>query len=141
WLSRSFCRFGASGLDVFAGPSLRLPNVDTVAELKGNVTYQFIPGGAVAASVWEKVSGPGEVAFGDPASAVTTASFSEPGAYILSLSGLILAGDGVLAEKSRLLTVVVDQPSTVLSPSGLVALWKGEGNTLDSVSNYHGSES
>lgn len=35
---------------------------------------------------WSKESGPGDVTFADPEAAVTTASFSAPGAYVLALT-------------------------------------------------------
>lgn len=36
---------------------------------------------------WGKIEGPGDVVFREPHSAETTASFSEPGEYLLMLSG------------------------------------------------------
>jgi DNA-binding beta-propeller fold protein YncE len=42
---------------------------------------------SVVASLWSALSGPGSVAFGDASSPVTTATFSEPGHYVLQLEG------------------------------------------------------
>jgi uncharacterized protein len=47
-----------------------------------NVTLRIIP----ATMAWSKESGPGTVAFADPKSLVTTATFSTPGAYVLKLT-------------------------------------------------------
>jgi DUF1680 family protein len=53
--------------------------------LSGNgVWLQDRPGNAVR---WSKVSGPGAVHFADENAAVTTATFSEPGDYVLALTG------------------------------------------------------
>jgi hypothetical protein len=42
---------------------------------------------SVVASLWSALSGPGSVDFGDASSPVTTATFSEPGQYVLQLEG------------------------------------------------------
>jgi DUF1680 family protein len=53
--------------------------------LSGNgVWLQDRPGNAVR---WSRVSGPGAVHFADENAPVTTASFSEPGEYVLALTG------------------------------------------------------
>jgi hypothetical protein len=44
------------------------------------------PPGPPPAAKWSVESGPGTVAFADPSSPVTTATFSAPGAYVLKLS-------------------------------------------------------
>jgi len=54
---------------------------------------------------WSRESGPGAVVFADPKSAVTTASFSAPGVYVLKLSAQ--AGR---ARAFSTLTVTVDGP-------------------------------
>ncbi len=42
---------------------------------------------------WSKVDGPGDVVFSDPTAAITTASFSVPGTYVLQLGCLRRADD------------------------------------------------
>src|SRR6185295_18755354 len=42
--------------------------------------------GPVPSTTWRKVSGPGDVTFADPKAAVTTATFSAPGAYVLEVT-------------------------------------------------------
>ncbi|MEM9713212.1 MAG: hypothetical protein AAGA17_13425, partial [Actinomycetota bacterium] len=68
-------------------------------ELDGSVIDQ---GGAVAE--WSKLSGPGDVTFGDAASPSTTATFSAPGQYVLPLR----ADDGIFDTVTDLADVVVD---------------------------------
>lgn len=60
---------------------------------------------AVPTVAWSKQSGPGEVAFEDATTAVTTAKFSASGEYVLKLT----ANDGQLSS-SDTLSVVVDAP-------------------------------
>jgi len=57
-------------------------------------------------TVWSKLGGPGEVAFADPSSPVTTATFSAPGAYTLELT----AGSGALSASSTLKVVAGNAP-------------------------------
>ncbi len=66
-----------------------------------------VPGaaGATLAIQWSAVSGPGTVTFGNPNTAVTTASFSAAGAYTLQLT----ATAGTLSASSN--TVVTVQPA------------------------------
>jgi DUF1680 family protein len=62
---------------------------------------------------WRKVSGPGDVAFEDPTSLVTTAGFSAPGAYVLELT----ANNGETVETSRFnVTVESGPPAESLDP-------------------------
>src|SRR5579864_5405775 len=54
--------------------------------LNGTVSDDGLPAGGTLTSLWTKVSGPGTVTFVNPTAPVTTASFSQPGAYVLRLS-------------------------------------------------------
>jgi len=57
------------------------------ATINGTITDDGLPiGGAVTAS-WSKMSGPGTVVFSPSNAAVTSASFSAPGVYMLRLTG------------------------------------------------------
>ncbi len=53
--------------------------------LAGVVMDDGLPAGAAVTAYWEKVMGPGEVAFAGPVTNNTTVSFSAPGNYILRL--------------------------------------------------------
>ena len=56
------------------------------AALSGSVTDDNLPPSSSLSMTWSKVSGPGTVTFANPNAAVTTASFSEPGPYVLRLT-------------------------------------------------------
>jgi hypothetical protein len=66
-------------------------------------------------TAWTKVSGPGEVRFADPAAAVTTATFSTPGDYVLRVT----ADNGSEAASSTL-AVKVELPPP---PAQLTPVW------------------
>ena len=69
--------------------------------------------GPTPTTTWSKVSGPGTVTFADPKAAVTTATFSAPGDYVL----LVTADNGA-AKASSTLTVKAElpPPATPLTP-------------------------
>ncbi len=139
-LSRSFCRLGPDALEVHAGPTVVLPNVETSASLLGRVHFGFGSALFPVTAEWSMLSGPGQVVFDNPASAVTDAVFSGPGFYPLELTGRTFYGQDLLYERSRTVSVFVDEPSFVTSPSGLISLWRGEGNALDAIANRHAVE-
>ena len=62
------------------------------ARLNGTVTDDGLPIGNTVTVAWTQVSGPGTTTFANAAAAVTTATFSEAGLYVLRLS----ASDGEL---------------------------------------------
>jgi len=78
-------------------------------------------------SVWTKTAGPGEVHFSDPASPKSTANFSAPGEYMLTLTawqGDLSQSSGVrvkvlMPPPARRLDVVYTKRYTITSP-----LWK-----------------
>ncbi len=76
---------GNSPPTVNAGPdqTIELPNL---AQLNGVITDDGRPQGATVTSTWSVVSGPGPVVFGNPNARVTTASFTNPGPYVLRLT-------------------------------------------------------
>jgi chitodextrinase len=88
------------------------------AQLEGLVTDDGDPTPAVALA-WSQASGPGQaqVVFSDPASATATASFPEPGAYVLRLS----VDDGELAASDEI-AVFVDsgQPYLEIADASVV---------------------
>lgn len=70
------------------------------------VTTQPVNPGPPPTALWTKESGPGEVTFADPKSAITSASFSAPGTYILTLTA-----DNGQTKATSSLKVVVDSTS------------------------------
>ena len=77
-------------------PPTVLAGVDRVVVLGGK-TYlsgkvKTLKPGSKSEPVWKEDSGPGKVTFADSHSLLTTATFSEPGEYVLRLT----AGKGVL---------------------------------------------
>jgi uncharacterized protein len=71
------------------------------------------PSGPAPSTVWSKVSGPGAVTFADDKAAVTTATFSTPGTYVLQV-----AADNGETKAASTLTVQVElpPPATQLAP-------------------------
>jgi hypothetical protein len=80
------------------------------------------PPGAVTSN-WSKVSGPGDVVFGDDDAAQTSASFSASGTYVLRLS----ASDGALSGSDDVSILV--NPQAVSGPAGWWKLDDGNGNS------------
>ncbi|HEV2904090.1 MAG TPA: discoidin domain-containing protein, partial [Pyrinomonadaceae bacterium] len=75
------------------------------ANLNGSVSDDGLPAGSTLTTTWSKVSGPGAVTFGNSAVTVTTASFSEPGNYVLRLT----ASDSELSASDDV-TIAVNDP-------------------------------
>ena len=71
--------------EVNAGPDLSVTLPGT-ARLNGTATDDGLPLGSTLTVAWTQVSGPGTTTFVNPAAAVTTATFSEAGTYVLRLS-------------------------------------------------------
>ena len=65
-----------------ADQTITLP---TAASLEGNVTDAGQPGPLM--TLWHLINGPGTVAFDNPNALVTKAVFSEPGRYVVRLTG------------------------------------------------------
>ena len=83
-------RTGAAELTVAVGDGLKL---------FGSVRDEGLPRGGALTSVWEKVTGPGDVRFGDATAPPTLAFFSEPGEYTLELTGTDSAHEGTTEVK------------------------------------------
>ncbi|HEX7152060.1 MAG TPA: RHS repeat-associated core domain-containing protein [Thermoanaerobaculia bacterium] len=104
-----------------ADATITLP-VDTLS-LQGTATDDGLPTGSTLAVTWTKVSGPGEVAFGDASSAATSATFSLDGEYVLKLT----ASDGALSASDTVAVTVIarneppvvdaGQPQTIELPA------------------------
>lgn len=69
--------------------------------------------GPAPVTTWSKLAGPGTVTFADPKAAVTTATFSTPGNYVLQVTA-----DNGTAKTSSTLSVKVElpPPATQLTP-------------------------
>jgi uncharacterized repeat protein (TIGR01451 family) len=76
--------------------------------LNGVVVDDGMPGGGPLTASWSKVSGPGTVTFGNPNVAVTQATFSAAGVYVLRLTG----SDSLLTTTDEV-TVAVNAPLMV----------------------------
>ncbi|RLA59706.1 MAG: hypothetical protein DRR04_07780, partial [Gammaproteobacteria bacterium] len=75
------------------------------ANLSGSVNDDGLPNPPGATTLaWSMVSGPGTVSFGTPSSLNTTATFTLPGDYVLSL----LADDSILTGNDTLNVTVID---------------------------------
>jgi hypothetical protein len=114
---------------VSAGPDLYLSGVPATATLNGQVSDAALPLGATLTQQWSVVEGPGTVIFGNPASSVTTATFSTNGIYVLQLT----ANNGQ-AQTASMVEVRVETLCTVEDPQGLAAWWPANGNAVDAVS-------
>ena len=107
---------------VNAGPD-RIIN-DAQAVLIGAVSDDGVPAGASLTSSWTVLSGPGSVQFAPPDQAVTTATFSTYGTYVLRLS----ATDSAMTTSDDVQVIYSPRPEltvTTVVPPPL------DGNTLD----------
>jgi hypothetical protein len=68
---------------VSAGPDKTITQPSSVT-LNGSASDDGLPAGGSLSVLWTKVSGPGTVAFTSPTAAVTNASFSVAGSYVLT---------------------------------------------------------
>lgn len=76
------------------------------ASLKGTVTDDGLPNPPARVTVsWTMTSGPGSVQFADSTSAQTSATFSAPGTYVLTLT----ASDGALSSSANTQITVTGQ--------------------------------
>ncbi len=75
---------------------------------------------------WEKASGPGEVLFSDPASPITSASFSIPGDYVLRLTAASGGRTG-----SDTLRVSMALPEETLLAAGAPCRWRVPASAAD----------
>lgn len=91
---------------VNAGPDQTV-TLPAPASLTGAVTDDGLPNPpGVVTIAWSKVSGPGTVTFANPGAAVTTATFSVAGAYVLRLT----ANDSALSASDDLAVTVNPAP-------------------------------
>ncbi len=94
-------------------------SMNGVADLSGSATDDGLPDPPGSFTyTWSKVSGPGDVTFGDPASPVTTASFSVSGVYVLQLS----AYDGQLTGADTVAVTANEAPTVDAGPDQSITL-------------------
>jgi hypothetical protein len=98
---------------VYVGPDQTITLADSVF-LDGVISDDSLPDTPAALStIWSKVSGPGTVIFQNHREALTTASFSTTGSYILRLT----VNDGELSSSDELtVTVINNYPHTIRIP-------------------------
>jgi Domain of unknown function (DUF5060)/Putative collagen-binding domain of a collagenase len=93
---------------VSAGPdrSATLSGSSAAVTLGGSATDDGQPAGSTLSLAWSRVSGPAAVVFSAPSSAVTGATFSMAGTYVLRLT----ASDGTLASSDDVTVSVLSEP-------------------------------
>jgi len=117
---------------ISAPNTVTMPNTLT---LTGTVADNV---GITPTVVWSQVSGPGTVTFANPLQAITTATFSESGNYVLELTG---TDTGVTGSAQFAVTVRPNEPTVALngwigspvygsSVSGIVPITLAPGITL-----------
>ena len=92
---------------VNAGPDLEVTLPNTTV-LNGTAADDGLPRGSTLEVSWSVVSGPGTVIFNDAFAAVTVATFTAPGTYVLRLTG----NDSQLTASDETTVVVKPQPFT-----------------------------
>lgn len=104
---------------VNAGPdqTIALPNQAT---LDGTVSDDGLPVPTLV-TAWSKVSGPGNVTFGDSSQVDTTATFSAAGTYVLRLT----ATDSAFSTSDDITITVTDLIFADDFDSGTLAAWSG----------------
>lgn len=103
--------------------------INEVLTLSAQVSDDGLPMGLLMQQ-WTKLSGPGEVTFGEVGAVETTATFSAPGVYVLQLS----SDDGDLLGNDSI-TVTVNSTPVVPGGSNINA-----SNTWQNVSTSNGSK-
>lgn len=96
---------------VDAGPDQTITLPTDTASLNGTATDDGLPANSTLTTTWRKVSGPGSVMFADASSLTTSATFVDPGDYVLELK----VSDGQLFSTDTLAITVIprNQPPTV----------------------------
>ncbi len=120
---------------VDSGGDLSVAALNTSAPLSGFVSDDGLPSGSTLNIMWNVLSAPagGIVSILDPLSAQTSASFSEPGIYVLELT----ANDG-LRQSSDILEVRVAALCTVTDISGQIGWWAGNQTADDRLGLNNG---
>ena len=115
---------------VDAGDPQTITLPTNTVNLTGSVTDDGLPKGKVVTSSWSKVSGPGNVTFGNASAVHTTATFSAAGQYVLQLS----ASDSQLSGSDTVTIVVVAQNQAPVVNAGA-----DQSVQLPNVANLNGT--
>ena len=113
---------------VNAGPNQTIFQPANTTTLNGVVTDDGLPAGGTLSASWSVVTGPGIVTFANPSSAVTAATFSTLGVYVLRLTGsdseLTAQADVTVTVRPANLPPLVNAgpPQTVILPSNVSTL-------------------
>src|SRR5205823_3152478 len=107
---------------VRAGATLTTRQPNNVVTLNGFAADDGLPAGRTLAISWTQISGPAAVTFSSPNTAVTQATFSQAGTYVLQLA----ATDSLLSSSSTT-TVVVLAP---IGPPPTVSINLTDGSDL-----------
>jgi hypothetical protein len=83
--------------------SISIPNA---VSLLGSITESPLAPGLTLGGVWTQISGPGEAIFANANSPTTTANFTQPGSYVLELTG----SDGITVNTSQVTITVIPAP-------------------------------
>jgi RHS repeat-associated protein len=118
---------------VNAGPDQAVSQLNSPITLHGTVSDDGLPLPANINGHWSKVSGPGQVSFGNADALDTTAAFDAAGIYVLRLTA-----DDSLDSASDLMEVRVGAPCATGSAESLVAWWPGNGDAQDVVTGQVG---
>jgi fibro-slime domain-containing protein/RHS repeat-associated protein len=96
---------------VDAGPDQTITLPTDTASLSATVTDDGLPANSTQTASWRKISGPGPVTFTDASSLTTSATFVDPGDYVLELK----VSDGQLFSTDTLSITVIprNQPPSV----------------------------
>ncbi|MEN3337502.1 MAG: hypothetical protein V7647_1178, partial [Acidobacteriota bacterium] len=97
---------------VTAGPDQTI-TLPSAAALSGTVTDDGLPTGSTLSTTWTKLSGPGAVAFATPGALATSASFDQPGTYVLRLT----ATDSLLSSTADVTVTVNPAPPANQKPT------------------------
>ncbi len=113
---------------VDAGINLFLRSTNEVLNLSGQVRDDGLPANTPLRVWWRQAYGPGTTLFNDVSNAVTQATFTTNGIYILEL----LADDGEYQPK-RKIEVRVGALCTIEEPEGITAWWQANGDGADHI--------
>ncbi|HSS19125.1 MAG TPA: PKD domain-containing protein [Pyrinomonadaceae bacterium] len=101
---------GGNGAGFFDALSLRFAPTVATTKLVGTISDDGLYCGTFTQR-WDKISGPGNVGFGDQTSATTNVSFDAPGTYVVRFTG----DDAYLTSTSDV-TIAVNAAPTNLAP-------------------------
>lgn len=113
---------------VDAGINLFLRSTNEVLNLSGQVRDDGLPANTPLQVSWRQAFGPGTTLFTDASNAVTQATFTTNGIYILEL----VADDGEYQPK-RKIEVRVGALCTIEEPEGITAWWQANGDGADHI--------